>query len=323
MSAIDFPNSPEIGDTFSAGGNVWQWTGSVWQVVRVTPTGPTGPQGATGPTGPTGATGDTGATGPQGDTGPTGPQGQDGGFGGETFDYIYDTTTTHSESLGNGYVRFDNVSFNAATEFYISYYDANNDYALPFLDTIDDSTSQIKGTFKVTKASDLGVYAFFQIIGTHSGHFDDHLHVPIAFVSSSSGFALSDDDEVYITFARTGDAGDMGPTGPTGPTGAAGTAGATGPTGATGAAGTSVTILGEYADLAALQAAHPTGSPGDSYLVESGDLYVWSANTSEWVNVGNIEGPTGPTGATGDTGPTGPAGDAGTGNIATSWWLGV
>ena len=42
MSAIDFPNSPAVDDTFNAGGNVWRWTGTVWQVVRVTPTGPTG-----------------------------------------------------------------------------------------------------------------------------------------------------------------------------------------------------------------------------------------------------------------------------------------
>lgn len=60
--------------------------------------------------------------------------------------------------------------------------------------------------------------------------------------------------------------------------------------------GTSVTILGSYNTLAELEAAHPTGSIGDSYMV-SGDLYVW--NGSAWENVGQIQGPKGDKGATG------------------------
>jgi len=339
MSSIDFPNSPTIGQTFSAGGNVWQWTGTVWQVVRVTPTGPTGPQGEIGPTGPTGATGadsiipgptgptgDTGPTGPastvEGPTGPTGATGPAGGFGGETFEYLFDTATSDpATTLGNGLVRLNGAA-NAATVMYIAYVDANSENVYSFLQTIDASTSAIKGTFKITNAADLNDYAFFQIVGAHTDD-ADHFNVPIAFVSSSSSFSLADEEDIYITFARTGDIGDTGPTGPTGAAGSAGATGPTGATGATGAAGTSVTILGEFADLAALQAAHPTGSPGDSYLVDSGDLYVWSANTSQWVDVGNIEGPTGPTGATGDTGPTGPAGTASDAGLATAWWLGA
>lgn len=69
--------------------------------------------------------------------------------------------------------------------------------------------------------------------------------------------------------------------------------------------GTSVTILGSYDTLAQLQADHPTGTKGDSYLVQ-GDLYVW--NGSEWENVGQIQGPQGPQG---ETGPQGPKGDTG------------
>jgi collagen type VII alpha len=339
MSAIDFPNSPSLNDTFSAGGNVWRWTGTVWQVVRVTPTGPTGatgPTGDTGPTGPTGAastvtgpTGATGATGATGEastvpgpTGATGAQGPAGTFGGESFEYLFDDITSDpATTLGNSLIRL-NGAVNAATVMYISYVDANSENVYSFLQTIDASTSSIKGTFKVTSAANLNDYAFFQIVGAHTDD-ADHFNVPIAFVSSSSGFSLVDEQEIFITFARTGDIGDTGPTGATGATGPTGEIGPTGATGATGAAGTSVTILGEFADLAALQAAHPTGSPGDSYLVESGDLYVWSANTSQWVDVGNIEGPTGPTGTAGATGPTGPAGSASDAGLAISWWLGV
>jgi hypothetical protein len=57
--AIDFPNSPTIGQIFTSGDNKWEWDGTSWNVV------PTElPAGATGPTGPTGATGPIGATGP-------------------------------------------------------------------------------------------------------------------------------------------------------------------------------------------------------------------------------------------------------------------
>ncbi len=63
--------------------------------------------------------------------------------------------------------------------------------------------------------------------------------------------------------------------------------------GAKGETGTSVTILGSYNSLAELEAAHPTGNAGDSYLV-AGYLYVW--NGSAWQNVGQIKGDKGDTG---------------------------
>ena len=103
-----------------------------------------------------------------------------------------------------------------------------------------------------------------------------------------------------------------------GPKGDTGTTGAKGDPGAD---GTGVTILGSYATSAALIAAHPTGSPGDAYLV-AGDLYVWSATTSSWENVGSIQGPKGDKGDQGDQGIQGVKGDTGlkgdTGNTGTN-----
>ena len=56
MTAIDFPDSPTIGDTFTAGDNTWEWTGVIWKSLASQPepgpTGPTGPAGDIGPTGP-------------------------------------------------------------------------------------------------------------------------------------------------------------------------------------------------------------------------------------------------------------------------------
>ena len=77
---------------------------------------------------------------------------------------------------------------------------------------------------------------------------------------------------------------------------ASGTSSESAPTcisGAKGETGTSVTILGSYNTLADLEAAHPTGNAGDSYLV-AGYLYVW--NGTAWQNVGQIKGDQGDTG---------------------------
>ena len=76
--------------------------------------------------------------------------------------------------------------------------------------------------------------------------------------------------------------------------------GKTGAAGKDGKDGTGVTILGSYDSEAALKAAHPTGNPGDAYMVD-GYLYVWSASGNAWQNVGKIQGPAGPAGADGYT----------------------
>jgi hypothetical protein len=339
MSAIDFPNSPSIGETFSAGGNVWEWTGTVWRVVRVTPTGPTGPTGATGDTGatgatgptgvtgatgPTGLTGDTGATGPTGATGATGPGGQSSTF----YDYRAKTGTTSGDP-GAGYVIWNNATQNAATELNISHLTRNGsdiDYLLGLIKFGD--------TLLLQDSGDSTDFQQWQVSAAITVVANSYVTVPVTLVDSggngTTGFTNNTD--ILVVLAVAGEIGPTGPTGPsvTGPTGPQGETGPTGATGSTGPQGSAVTILGEYADYAALIAAHPTGNVGDAYLLASGDLYVWSANTSSWVNVGNIEGPTGPTGPSGDTGPTGPGGTgptgptgAGTDSLVNAWWLGA
>ena len=114
-----------------------------------------------------------------------------------------------------------------------------------------------------------------------------------------------------------GDKGAQGEQGPTGPKGETGAQGPTGPKGDTGPAGDSYTVKGLYATLAALQAAHPTGSAGDAWFVGTADsntVYQWDVDKAAWVNVGALKGPKGDTGAQGpqgDTGPQGPQGPQG------------
>ena len=120
-----------------------------------------------------------------------------------------------------------------------------------------------------------------------------------------------------------GDKGAQGEQGPTGPQGETGAQGPTGPKGDTGPAGDSYTVKGLYATLAALQAAHPTGSAGDAWFVGTADsnaVYQWDVDKAAWINVGALKGPKGDTGpagadgapgAKGDTGPQGPKGNPG------------
>lgn len=58
--------------------------------------------------------------------------------------------------------------------------------------------------------------------------------------------------------------------------------------------GSGLQILDEYATLAALQAAHPFGSPGDAYLVGTSPnftLYIWSSSSNAWVDGGALTNP--------------------------------
>ena len=59
--AIDFPNSPSLNQTFTAGGSTWVWDGVTWTLQRI-PTGAQGPQGETGPQGPQGLQGPQGTS---------------------------------------------------------------------------------------------------------------------------------------------------------------------------------------------------------------------------------------------------------------------
>ena len=179
------------------------------------PTGATGPQGPTGPdstvpgpTGPTGATGGIGPTGPTGPTGELGPTGPAGSFGGAVFTYNYLTNTAHTDP-GAGNLKF-NASLTTATELYIDPLDITNTNVSAYLNTIDDSTSTIKGHFKVEQVGTPGNYVYYAINGahTHEGA-DDFFHVPIVYLSGSVS-SFTNGQDVTITFVRTGDAGDPG-----------------------------------------------------------------------------------------------------------------
>ena len=51
MPAIDFPNSPTVGQFFIAADTTWEWTGTLWRGIGTVTTGPAGPTGPSGEAG--------------------------------------------------------------------------------------------------------------------------------------------------------------------------------------------------------------------------------------------------------------------------------
>lgn len=120
---------------------------------------------------------------------------------------------------------------------------------------------------------------------------------------------------------EVGSQGETGPQGPQGVQGPQGIQGETGPKGEKGDkgdkgdTGEGFQLLGLYATLTDLQAAHTTGNPGEAYAVGtavSNTVYIWSNNA--WADIGQLQGPQGPQGEPGekgDPGEQGPKGDKG------------
>jgi collagen type VII alpha len=205
-------------------------TGATGAAGQTGATGVTGAAGQTGATGVTGAQGETGATGNTGPTGNTGATGPEGSFGGATFRYDYDATSIVDADPGAGKIRLNSLTLSSASVLYIDDIDLDSNDIHQFLQTIDDSTSTIKGHFKISKQSDPTIFFLYAI----NSLVDDSNHFNVNCTYLAGNGSLSNGDDVFITFARTGDAGDQGPTGTTGATG---NTGATGPTGENGTIG--------------------------------------------------------------------------------------
>lgn len=99
--AIDFPNSPTNGQTFTSGTRTWTYDGTKWNLTNY-PIGSQGPQGAQGfqgAAGPQGSAGATGTQGPQGFQGAQGAQGAQGTQG--AYNNVVASVTVSSDASSN------------------------------------------------------------------------------------------------------------------------------------------------------------------------------------------------------------------------------
>lgn len=130
--------------------------------------------------------------------------------------------------------------------------------------------------------------------------------------SGSAVFVLEDHKLYQMNEAGTWNVGIL----IQGPQGEQGNDGPQGP------AGTSITIMGSYANVSNLQAAHPTGNPGEGYLIGD-DLYLYGVDPSNpagdvWYNAGPVRGPQG---LQGKEGPRGLRGLTGLQGERGSLWI--
>jgi hypothetical protein len=303
------PTTPAAGDMWldiEYSGQLLTFNGDVWVAAA--------PGGAIGYTGGTGA---------------TGIQGEQGNFGGAAFNYLFSTSTVNSDPT-IGRFKFNNLSLAFSTELYINNTDYNSVVATSFLETIDDSTSAIKGHFSVKDKVNEEIYAIFAIVGSHSLS-GSYYTVPISYLSGVN--LLDNNSDIVITFARTGDKGDTGEIGSTGATGATGATGFTGASGATGATGnigstgatgaTGATgFMGTTGATGATGATGPQGNIGATGAIGSTGARGGTGATGFNGSTG-ATGPVGDVGATGATGATGPQGSTGAGATGSTGATGI
>ncbi len=281
--AIDFPNSPSLNQSFTAGGSTWTWDGIAWTLERIT-TGAQGPQGATGATGP---------------AGPTGPQG---------------TSINVKTSVAT--VALLPSSRNSANDARIV--DADGDLYI-WGGSSWSSAGQIvgpqgpqgpQGIQGLTGATG----AASTVAGPTGPTGPTGPSGTAATISVASTTTLSAGSSASVTNTGTTSAAILsfgipqGPTGATGATGPQGAQGIQGLTGATGATGAASTVAGPQGPQGPQGPAGPTGATG-----ATGAASTVAGPTGP-------QGPQGPTGATGAAGTNGTNGTSPSLDYATLNW---
>ena len=185
MAAFDFPNSPSVGNTYTANGVTFQWNGSVWTRYSASTgaqgsTGPTGAQGAVGSTGAQGATGSTGPTGAQGATGPTGAQGAQGHQGtagssttinGNTNNYVVTATGSANTLQGESSLTYDGATLNISNDIpqlFLTDTNSNNSYG-----RVRGNGGNLVLSADVNNASGTSV-VLFEIDGSEKSRIDNY-----------------------------------------------------------------------------------------------------------------------------------------------------
>jgi hypothetical protein len=131
---------------------------------------------------------------------------------------------------------------------YVNETDRNGAAWSAALDTLDDSTSTVKGYLRLVAATDTTRWLLFAL--TAQSDAGTYRQITVSGITSSATSPLVGGETVLLEFARTGDKGATGATGSTGGTGPTGATGPQGPAGDDGSA--EFAAIGNLAPMAGM-----------------------------------------------------------------------
>lgn len=125
------------------------------------------------------------------------------GMGAIAIPYLIDTTTTTDADPGNGDIKFNNATQNAATTLYLDLLGSDGVTYTGVIDTFDDSTNTIKGYIRLVKISDSTKWLAFSVTAwtTATGY----RKITVANIGSSAASPFVNGDAVTLFFTRAGD----------------------------------------------------------------------------------------------------------------------
>lgn len=117
----------------------------------------------------------------------------------------FDSTTTMADP-GTSDLRFNNATISSVTQIAVSAntLDTGTPDVSDFIATWDDSTSTTKAHLTIRKRGTPATFAVFTIGGTITDN-TTWLQIPVTYIDGNG--TISNNDDLYVQFSRTGDAG--------------------------------------------------------------------------------------------------------------------
>ena len=161
----------------------------------------------------------------QGLQGSPGLQGPLGDLGGISFSYTYINTSLDNSDPGNGNFKSDDDNFGLSNYLYVSKYDSTGNEISSYLNTVDDSSSFVKGHIILHQKGFENNFTIFELYDSVT-EYSNYVRISISHVNGNTIYP--NNTSLSISFVRTGDQGTQGLQGVNGSQGLQGSLGVQG-----------------------------------------------------------------------------------------------